>query len=177
MAGTPPASSSSLQADSPKDKCPSPFRLHLPATEQSLPDGDLFVKVYEHVAGLMKIEKHKEADEMDSSPSIAALAGIAEDSWKPFDVIWTARLFREMLYHTIASGEGGPLWLRETLRVKYAKDMCMTLMPHVRSARYFHSCWVIDRANQGERYGSPFLIKPRTTSTSLSILRRHVALV
>ena len=129
MATNLPASISTLQADTPTDE--SPFRVYLPTTEPVPPDGELFVKVYEHVESLRKMGQHEEADKMDDSLGIAALTGIAGDSWKPFDVIWSAREFRETLYHTIAPAMGGPLWLRESLRIKHVEDLCMTLMPHV----------------------------------------------
>ena len=138
MAETPPKtpseSNSGLQADAPQDNRSSLLHLDLPATGSDLSLGRLFVTICEHLESLREGGHNEEADEMDNSVAVAGLIGIAgEQTWKAFDAIWSAKGFREVLYHAVAAKYDGPLWLRQGLKIKVAEEMCMTLIPHVSS--------------------------------------------
>lgn len=97
-------------AEQPEHDGPSHFRVLLPSTGSELHLGDIFILVYERFEGLSKNGHDEEADKMDKSLNVAALTEIAGGQiWKPFDTIWSAREFRETLYHAIAPKLGGPL--------------------------------------------------------------------
>lgn len=129
-----PASATVIRADQPKQDRSSHLRLDLPATGQDPPFGELFVKVYEHPEQLRKNGYDEEAKQVDTSRNVTTLIGIAgERAWESFDAIWSAREFREILYHAIAPKLGGPLWLREAVKPAIAEEMCMIRIPHVRS--------------------------------------------
>ena len=93
------------------------------------------MRVYERLDQLREGGHHEAADEMDKSLSVSSLVTTAsEDKWQPFETVWSAKEFREILYHTIAPKKGGLLWFRDTLRNQILEDICMTQMPHVRSS-------------------------------------------
>ena len=119
--------------DPPDVEHQSPFRMHI--SDPTLSLGDLFVRVYEHLHQLREGGHHEAADEMDKSRSVSHLLKIASgDGWQSFDTVWSAKEFRQILYHAIAPQEGGPWWFRESLRTLIVEDICMTQMPHVRSS-------------------------------------------
>ena len=96
--------------------------------------------VYEHLEGLKKNGHDAEAEQMDNSLKVAALIEIAEDqTWKAFDTIWSAKEFRKVLYYALAPEQGGPLWLRQALKIKVAEKMCMAQIPHVSFPDYILS--------------------------------------
>lgn len=70
-----------------------------------------------------------------------AVSFAGDDRWKPFDTVWSAKEFREILYHAIAPKAEGPLWFRESLRKLILEDICMTQMPHVRSSGGSEVCF------------------------------------
>ena len=133
MADSPPALIPPSPADSPNAEHQSLFRLHI--SDPILSVGDLFVRIYEHLHQLREGGHHEAADEMDQSRSVSHLVQIASgDGWQSFDTVWSAKEFREILYHAIAPKKGGPLWFRESLRKLILEDIGMTQMPHVRSS-------------------------------------------
>lgn len=130
MAQLPPESVSAVQTDQATDDRPSPLRLVLPYSEREFPNA--FVAVYEHLEGLRENGHTEDADKMNNSTEVSDLIGIATvQNWKLFDAIWSAKVFRRALYHAIGPKQGGPLWLRESVKPQDTEDMCMTLMPHV----------------------------------------------
>ncbi len=132
MSELPPQSVSAVQADRATDNQSSPLRLVLPRSEREFPKA--FVAIYEHFEALRENGHIGEANSMHESTKVLDLIGIATDEkWKLFDTIWSAKDFREALYHAIGPKHGGPLWLRESVKPEGTEDMCMTLMPHVRS--------------------------------------------
>ena len=136
MADSPAAVIPLSLADPPNAENHTLLRMHL--SEPTLPLGDLFVGVYEHLHQLREQGHHDTADEMDNSQSVSRLVQIASgDGWQSFDMAWSAKEFREILYNAIAPEEGGPLWFRESLREPILGDICTTQMPHVRSSSSF----------------------------------------
>lgn len=100
MAETPLTLIPPPQADIPNAEHESLFRV--PISVRKLPLGDYFVKVYERLDQLREGGHHEAADEMDKSLSVSSLVTTAgEDKWQPFDTVWSAKKFREILYHNI----------------------------------------------------------------------------
>ena len=132
MADLPLVSPSVVQADQQEHHTSSHLRLDLPATGSPPPFGELFVRIYEHLEELRKNGYDEEADKMDNSRDVTVLIEIAEDrTWRKINEIWSARDFREALYHAIAPKVGGPLWLRQAFSITVAEEMCMRRIPNV----------------------------------------------
>ena len=133
MAASPPLSIPPSPVDLPNAEDESLLRIQV--SDPRLPLGNIFVRVYEHLDYLREMGHHEAADKMDKSRSVSRLIEIASgDGWQSFDTIWSAKEFREILYHAIAPQKGGPLWFRESARKLILEDICMTQMPHVRSS-------------------------------------------
>ena len=126
------------KATHPENNPPSQLGLCLSTIAIKPLFSDPFLAVYERLANLRKQGRDEDANTMDNSSRVAALCEIsgAKQYQKSFNAIWSAKDFREALYHAVAPESGGPPWLRESFKIDAAQEMCMTRIPNVKPFIY-----------------------------------------
>lgn len=109
MAQTSPSSAEDDTANPPETNPPPQIGLCLATIEIKLFFSDSFIEVYEHLAKLREQGQDEDANKMDNSSTVTALCEIpgAERHQKSFNTIWSAKDFREALYHAVAPSQVG----------------------------------------------------------------------
>ena len=113
-------------------------KLNLASLNSKVLISEPLLVVYEHIQKLRERGQGVEADHMDDSDDVTKYCETSgsKATAKSFNAVWAAKDFRAALYDAVAAKSGGPVWLRDSIKVTDAEGMSLTRIPHVRPFSY-----------------------------------------